>query len=281
MSFGRYAFLPWMRRGIANQLQQPATTASRASLSVEVRVRSDLAPLDVPAKTIRLVGPGDLIGVNKPMVIRTEPRDGVASFEPNYLAYVDFYDEDFAWRYTPDVPDTATHRLVPWVTLLVLKEDEFRSEKRQPLPAITLTAAAALANILPPATQLWAWAHVHLNTSLGNDGAPNLDTLGAALRQNPDIGYCRLMSPRRLAPNLAYHAFVIPTFEVGRLAGLGDPVPDTTAGVTLAWATARTFPVYYQWAFATGAAGDFEDLVKALQPRDIDEHRFLKNKSDS
>jgi hypothetical protein len=270
MSFGEYSFLPWLRRGIANQLQLPASSSSRAALSVTVRVHSDTAALDVPAKSVLLIGPGDIIGINAQMVIRTEPRHGVESFEPNYLAYADFYDEDFAWRYTPDVPDLAKHRLIPWITLLVLKEGEFKPLKRRPLPAIELTTVN-LAEVLPPDDQLWAWAHVHLNASIGNDGAPNRDGVTTLLRQNPDLGYCRLMSPRRLEPSKRYHAFVIPTFEVGRLAALGDDVPDSTPGLKRAWATSRTFPAYYQWEFSTGTAGDFEDLVTALVPRDVNE----------
>jgi hypothetical protein len=267
---GRYAFVPWLRRGIANQLDQPAGATSRAAVSVTVSVRSDVKTLDVlPPTSVLLVGPGDVIGVNPQMVIRTEPRPGIANFEPNYLAYVDFYDEDFAWRYTPDVPNLAKHQLVPWITLLVVTEDEFTPLKRRPLlPAIQLTAPN-IGEILPPLTQLWAWAHVHLNTSLGNDGAPNLDVLAGLLRKNPDLGYCRLMSPRRLQPNLKYHAFVIPTFEAGRLAGLGEPVPDATPGLKKAWEVGRTFPIYYEWSFSTGAAGDFEDLVTALKPRPV------------
>jgi hypothetical protein len=250
-------------------LQAPAATVSRASIAVAVRVRSDAGALDVAAKSVALVGPGDIIGVNTQMVVRTEPRAGVTNFESNFLAYVDFYDEDFAWRYTPDIPDTGRHRLTPWITLTVLKDDEFDPLVRRPLPAIELTAAANLASIFPPPDQLWAWAHVHVNAALGN-GAPNLHTLGLLLRQNPDLGYCRLMSPRHLEPNTGYHAFVIPTFEVGRLAGLGQAPPDNTPGLTVSWATGRTFPVYYSWWFRTGTEGDFEQLVRALVPHDID-----------
>jgi hypothetical protein len=273
MSLGEYSFLPWLRRGIANRLEAAATTSSRASLNVAVHLRSDVTIADVPPKPIWLVGPGDLIGVTAQMVVRTEPREGVTNFEPNYLAYLDFYDEDFAWRYTPDLPDTTQHRLTPWLTLLVLKQDEFKPLQRsqQPLPGIELAPTTKLENILPPSTQLWAWAHVHLNAPLGDEsGAPNLDILGNLLRQNPDLGYCRLMSPRHLEPNTRYQAIVIPTFEVGRAAGLNETITDNTPGVAIAWATARTFPVYYSWSFATGAAGDFEELVRVLKPRDID-----------
>ncbi len=270
MSFGEYSFLPWLRRGIANQLQTPATATSRAALAVSVRVRSDTASLDVPPRQVLLVGPGDVTGFAPEMVLRTEPRAGIANFEPNYLACVDFYDEDFAWRYTPAPPDTAQHRLVPWLTLLVLEEDEFTVPKRRPARAIELASSVSLDTIFPPGDELWAWAHVHLNASIPGGNPPNLDVIATLLRRNPDAGYCRLMSPRRLRANTRYHAFVIPTFEAGRLAGLGEAPPDTTEGLKLAWAHERTFPVYYQWRFSTGAAGDFEDLVKALVPRDID-----------
>ena len=50
---------------------------------------------------MQLVGPGDIVGINRRAVVRTEPRNGVTDFEPNYLAFIEFYDEDFPWRYTP------------------------------------------------------------------------------------------------------------------------------------------------------------------------------------
>lgn len=271
-SFGAYTFLPWLRRGISNQLQTAATATSRASLSVGVRVRSEKNGADVPVKIVSIVGPGDIVGMHERMVLRTEPRAECMNFEPNYLAYVDFCDEDFVWRYTPQAPDKAQHRLLPWLTLLVLKEGEFRrpSRPRERLRKVELDAAANLAEILPPAGELWAWAHAHLNASLGASGTPNLDVLSSLLRQNPELGYSRLLSPRRLEPDTRYRAFVIPTFEVGRLAGLGQPVPKNVPGLAIAWAAARVFPSFYDWSFGTGSAGDFEDLVRLLKPRDID-----------
>ena len=48
-----------------------------------------------------------------------------------------------------------------------------------------------------------------------------LPRVQAILGQNPDLAYSRLLCPRRLGDNTGYHAFVVPTFETGRLAGLG------------------------------------------------------------
>jgi hypothetical protein len=278
MTIARYSFLPWLRRGISNQLQTPAGTASRAALDVTLTVASDVASEALPPRTVQLVGPGDIIGINPQLVVRTEPRNWVTDFEPNYLPFVEFYDEDLAWRYTPAAPDGAQHRLAPWISLLVLKEGEFTRDTTpgRPLQSVKLQGVTA-AQIFPPDDQLWAWAHVHVNGSLGTAHTPDLAALDALISPDPDRAYCRLVSPRRLEPNTPYYAFVIPTFEVGRKAGLGIPVPDTDAGLALAWASATEFPIYYEWFFRTGAAGDFEELVRALKPRPIDERVGIRD----
>ena len=83
------------------------------------------------------------------------------------------------------------------------------------------------------------------------------------------------MCPRLLAPNTDYLACVVPTFELGRKAGLGLPIADTelTAANALApaWTLTATaplqvqLPVYYSWEFRTGAGGDFESLARRLR----------------
>ena len=75
-------------------------------------------------------------------------------------------------------------------------------------------------------------------------------------------------------PDTTYHAFVVPAFESGRLAGLGlDPTAAPPRPPPRGRATAQDkndFPVYYRWRFRTGALGDFEYLVRLLQPRPVD-----------
>ena len=67
------------------------------------------APLEqTAAQDIALYGPGDILGIDPRAVIRTEPRAGVSNFESNYLAAIDFYDEDFPWRYTPAPPQDSS-----------------------------------------------------------------------------------------------------------------------------------------------------------------------------
>src|SRR5205085_917152 len=98
----------------------------------------------------------------------------------------------------------------------------------------------------------------------------------AVIAQNRDVAYSRLVCPRRLADNTDYHALVVPTFETGRLSGLGqDPVtaPHATASAWEAYAgrlEPTNYPVYYRWFFRTGSRGDFEFLVRLLTPKPVD-----------
>ena len=286
MAIATYSFLPWLRRGLSNQLTAPAgASASRATVAVSLAVTSDVARTDLPAVTVRLVGPGDVTGIEARQIIRTEPRAAVSDFEPNYLAAIEFYDEDFPWRYSPVAPEASTHRLSPWIALVVLRESEFTRKHipDRPLSSLVLTATANRSDIFAPAGQEWAWAHAHLNVALpGVAAAPDLTQLGTLLDANPDAGYARLLCPRRLAPNTSYTAFVIPAFETGRSAGLGEPVEDVADGLVKSWqGPAEEFPIYFEWSFRTGVEGDFESLVRALVPRDMDPRVGIRDMSIS
>jgi hypothetical protein len=270
-----YTFLPWMRRGLANELKDPAGAgSSRAKLEVSITVGADVpGPAEAPnVKAIKIVGPGDILGMNPRQVIRTEPRAGTSDFEPNYLAAVDFYDEDFLWRYSP-FPVQPGHRLPPWIVLIILKDEEFErvTTSGRLSPSIKLTAKAQKQDIFPPINQEFAWAHVHLNASIGDDTKPDTVRLKTLLDQNPDAAYSRLICPRKLDENTGYTGFIVPALDVGRRAGLGDVIADNEDGSIRSWAGASIeFPVYFEWRFRTGVSGDFEQLVRALVPRDMD-----------
>jgi hypothetical protein len=286
-----YSFLPWFRRGIGNTI----TTAdgdhgvqTRATTHVELQLVGDPVAggaqlTQALTQDIALYGPGDLVGVDTRAIVRTEPRNWITNFESNYLVAVDFYDEDFPWRYTPAAVDGSHLRLRPWITLVVLTEKEFSEGTNiagRPLPYITLPDTS----VLPPAADLWAWAHVHFNQSLAANDQEIVSTdvhavLGRAetiLGQNPDAAYARLLCPRRLDDNTAYHAFVIPTFETGRLAGIGqDPgtAPFATASAWDPYAgrpQGGELPFYFRWYFRTGSHGDFLYLVRLLKPQPVD-----------
>ncbi len=285
---GTYSFLPWLRQGLANQIQSQDFAADvilRAEVNVQLELKGNPVAADVPPvpvnKPVALFGPGDIVGIEHRAIVRVAPRSWITNFEPNYLAHIEFYDEDFPHRYTPAAPN-ALGRLRPWITLIVLTEDEFTDRPEiadRPLPFIDVASLA----VFPRADELWAWSHVHVNENLAakNDEFVSSDMnavipkLQAVLNKNPDLAYSRLLCPRKLAPNTAYHAFVVPTFEVGRRAGLKLDLEQTPATMS-AWDPAirpegQSFPYYYRWFFRTGESGDFESLVRLLVPKPVDE----------
>ncbi len=300
MSEARYTFLPWLRQGMAGKITEADTLGAtsesaafqdeRATLNVELvvedtRIEDDSKGESSIIKTVKLVGPGDVSGINPQAILRTEPRQQVHNFEANLLPYIEFYEEDFPWRFTPaKASDNAPKRLRPWLALVVLKDDEYiLFENQEGLSYLSINENALNSVFCSPG-ELWAWAHVQMNkTLIQTNGAALSDELENELHTDPDIGISRILSPRKLQKNTHYTAFLIPTFETGRLAGLGLPIQGIKAQAA-SWQqnagnivvqTAQgfepnTFPFYYHWKFSTGQYGDFETLVAVLSPIAVD-----------
>ena len=260
---GRYHFLTWARRGIGATVSNPdgGSLPSRASLSVQLSVSvqqgattNTVQPQPLP---VQMFGPGDVIGVDPRHVIRTEPRDSTVTFEPNYLCGIEFDTPDFPWLFTPAAPNSD--RLRPWVALVVLRPDEFTqpSVAPNPLPVIDVSNIAALPNL----ADSWNWAHVQVSGD-----TPIADAMASA----PGNVISRLLCPRRLDAETSYTAFLVPAFEIGRQAGVGQDVSAITTADP-AWTSATAAPLrlpfYYQFGFHTSDAGDFESLVRRLVPQ--------------
>jgi len=296
---GYYSFISFLRNGIANSIKDVIDPSkdpnnlsginARAGIDFTVNVKFNDASEALPLKKIELYGPGDVIGIDHRVVIRTEPRNYNTNFEPNYLASVEFYDEDFPWRFTPTVINDDKRKLTPWLTLVVLSEDEVVPDDKnksnttagKPLPTFILEDGANRSDIFPESKNLWAWAHVHVNEDIVNSAVAEgkfndsivQGKLGTLLDEDGDYCYSRLICPRRLAPNKSYHAFLIPTFEAGRLAGVGNSSEiENTPVNKIAWSDPgeKEFPYYYRWYFSTGAMGDFEYLVTQIKKKPAD-----------
>jgi hypothetical protein len=294
--FGAYAFLPWLRQGVARTIAAADGDASvrlRATARVELTLTGQgldgSTLLSHISRDVELYGPGEVVGIESRAIVRTDPRPWITNVEPNYLAHVEFYEEDFPWRYTPAAADASRLKIRPWIALVVLRDTgdpataEFRDAKAvadRPLPFIAVKDFAAF----PPPGDLWAWAHVHVNRHLGAtpaelvavDVAAAVARLEGVLGANPDIAYSRIVCPRRLDENSAYHAFLVPSFERGRLAGLGmdpDQAPFATASAWVEYGGRPEplhMPYYHRWYFRTGGAGDFESLVRLLKWKTAD-----------
>ncbi len=264
-SLGKYHFLAWSRRGLAASLANPdygGSLPARGALQIELTVSAqgpNPASAPVPPVAVQTYGPGDVLGFDPRHVVRTEPREFTPNFEPNYLAGIELDDPDLSWLFTPAAP--AGDRIRPWIVLIALKATEFTDVPGapQPLPAIDVGTLAAL----QPLDDAWNWAHTQVS---GDSG------LAGTLAATPGSVIARLLCPRRLDPETAYTAFLVPAFEAGRRAGLGDDLTGVTT-TDPAWTSAThaplRLPVYYRFQFHTSDQGDFESLVRRLVPRKL------------
>ena len=292
----RYYFLPWTRKGMASHLQAKDLQAQKdnpnaqpklkgyGKLSVDLSLRTQShgpsavdkqEPLD--AIDLYLFGPGDIIGIDRRQIIRTEPEANSQNFLTNYLAAIEFERPDFPWLFTPAKAEKGHERLRPWICLIVVKQQEgvsLKSVSGRPLPTLRFDTPAIANQELPNLTESWAWAHSQVIHQTGS--------LGDTLNQKPDLTLSRLLCPRRLEENTHYYACVVPTFEVGRKVGLNIPFAGEEADINTqtldsAWNTPGSIefdeseglelPVYYHWEFRTGQGGDFKDLAQKLTPR--------------
>jgi hypothetical protein len=233
------------------------------TITLVIDAAGDRREVDVP---VELHGPGEVGTIDPRVVIRTTPRADEIDAEPNYFPAIEFDQPDFPWRYTPASVD-AHGRLRPWLVLAIVTADEIGAEAPPTegrLPSLTVASAAAL----PRLSQSWAWAHSQIE---GFDSAS--DMIADVVRDEGKRVRSRLLAPRRLAPNTAYRALLVPAFERGRRAGLGESLDETIDGLAPAWgenALDIRLPVYFEWRFQTGVKGDFEFLARRLRARQVD-----------
>jgi hypothetical protein len=214
----------------------------------------------VPAPPmVRLPGPGEVKTVDARAFIRTDPKDGADSFEPNYLASVELATPDFPWMFTPF--GNNGDRLQPWICLIVVADGEGVTLTQQAGgPAILrLDSPLVAAAELPDLSQADAWAHAQIT---GTDLSP------VALNGDSSGTLARLICPRKLQPSKSYLACVVPTYRAGVHAGLGMEVNDND--VAPAWDSSITapfsLPVYFSFRFQTGPGGDFASLARKIGP---------------
>lgn len=275
-----YTFLPWFRRGAVTAIEEPDYsyfTGSHATVNARVSVNKQGSTLEVEAlsRNISLIGPGEISAISDEQIIRTYPVHGTNNVPNTYLPFIEFYDEDFLWRYTPAAPiDIKQYsKLRPWLMILCLKKGEFELTSGQEQSILTVLAEKA---VYPLNTQSWAYAHTQI---IGD-----IDNIEDELEQDPNSGLCRLLSPRRLngSEQCDFTCFLVPAFKRGvaildselgltrenapnaqESSWTDDNVDSDQLGLTSS-KNAHSFPVYHQWSFSTNTDGDFETLVKKL-----------------
>ena len=216
-------FLPWVRQGAAAGISTPDSLGpgQRADV-VAVGQRCSSTNFTVPAKDMKLYGPADVTAIDPRQIVRVQPRPLTTNFESNFFPLIEFDRPDFPWLFTP-ARAGAGERLRPWICLIVVRKRagvRLGRTETSPLPVLEIGGPASLAAELPDLEDSWAWAHAQV---VGRRGDTR-ETLKLAIENAPARTLSRLICPRRLDPDVAYIACVVPAFEVGRKAALGLPV---------------------------------------------------------
>jgi hypothetical protein len=279
------SFLPWVRQGAASAIDVTDSQQQSPATSIEVNltlngVAVQTAGPNATDLTITLRGPAEVIGIDANQIVRTDPRPGTTDFESNCFPSIEFDRPDFPWLFTPAKADTD-HRLRPWLYLIVVRKQPgvtLASTSAAPLPVLTIGTPAVPANELPDLRDSWAWAHAQVaaNSSADDTADEKRQAVDVAFGGGPELTVSRLVCPRFLDAETDYIACVVPAFEVGRRAGIGQPVSPTDGpaiwNLAPAWSIVQNppaqrvdLPVYYHWEFRTGEQGDFESLAKGLK----------------
>ena len=270
-------FLPFIRQGITTLAEHTEVTGKRMAVPVKLTVQGSHRTdgLDHVEKEVLLFGPGDVLGIHQEVISRLTPLPDADNFESSFTPFIEFTEADFLWRFS-SLQTNDKKNWIPWLSLIILKREggkeggefvELPTSNKELPPQIQLKENA----ILPDLKETWRWAHVHLleveDASVGQ--------ISELIKRSPGKAVCRLLSPRKLKPQTAYQAFLVPTFKIGAEAALGiaDGVEDRTL---LTWETpadgaGKTVPYYYTWEFNTGTKGDFEFLIRKLKSRDLED----------
>lgn len=256
-----FKLFPFLRKGLA------AGSSSNGSLSLGLTIKrsnddGSTSSEETLTKDLSTYGPGDIIGIDQRLIIRTSPEKHVYDFETTNLVAIEFSRPDFPWMFTPVSPDGD--KLWPWIVLIVVKSSDadVSNNPRNPLPILTINNPSGL----PALNKAWSFAHVQ-----GDKDVPDSNTnWEALLEQTPEKLISRIVSPQALDANEKYKAFLVPAYKSGVKAGLGEAFTGDESDP--AWTGSEVslrLPVYYHWEFGTGDKGDFKTLVRQLRGRPL------------
>lgn len=228
-----------------------AVVEPKVTLERQVEGEDHSTPFPFHGTALDLVGPGDVTGFDRTLVVREEPPAGCTTGVASELACVEFAHADLPWALSPGD--------APWLALIVFRDEE---------GVLNGDVASVTSAALPDLADTVSWAHVEAR--LPDDAPDPAELIAAGARRlSPEV-ISRLICPRRLLPETSYLACVVPATAAGVAAGLGLPVTDAQA-VQPAWRPGDgtvDLPVYHSWRFATGSAGSFEELARRLSAVD-------------
>jgi hypothetical protein len=232
MDTNTHVFFSHARAGLANKIEG-APTNNRGVVTLNIRVNNA-----DQQKSFQLLGRDDITGFSQEKILRRVPEDGANVFAPYNLAFVEFYEEDFPWRFSPFKAEAQ--KLKPWLFLIALKKNEFTILEGTDASDPTLRHLQFTAGVGAPIDKLQDEIHLWAHVQTANPGNQ--------IVKDPDGTISRILCPRKLEPDTAYEAFLIPTYE-------------PTASLP------ENHLIFHSWRFQTNNEPDFEYLASLLEPR--------------
>ncbi len=261
-------FLPYIKRQPAFNVESDGAGNLITRLTLDIVHDDSVTPVKLPAIALR--GPGDVIGISESMIARREPAPNTVDFEPNYFPFIEFIDPDFPWRYSLTPIKNDQSKVEPWLSLIVLSDDEMMEMATENIEVIApLNGKQLFLSVcnkyLPAPNLFWANAHVQLSGLTGS--------IEPFIENNPSAHCSRIFCMRKLQPEKRYVAFLVPNYAASVQAAFGLSTADTTDAK--AWTAENSdaivkLPIYSHWAFGTSEHGDFETLARALQSFNLD-----------
>ena len=255
-------YISWLRLGIAATRGGGAVTGVNPTVAATISIDGTATPMSVT-----LHGPGDIAALSSDAIVRRDPAPSSLGVSVSVASVRgELWPADLPWRFSPAASRTPTGAVSrgsrswwwPPRRRSVRSRARRCSCSRRRVPSYRIRRRPG---------------HGHIAASRGrNGGIPG--AVGTYVRDHADTAVARLLCARKLAPDTAYRACLVPLYEAGRRAGLGQDA--SSAGTALAWtatadpSTQVVLPIYDSWLFTTGDLPDFETLARRLRARASD-----------
>ena len=109
MGTAAYRFLPWSKRGLSTAIDQ-ADQGQPLNQRAQIEAGITVTGAGSGGVSLALYGPGDIIGIDPHVIVRTEPRANTSDCEPNYLAAIEFDLPELPWIFTPAAAKQRSRR---------------------------------------------------------------------------------------------------------------------------------------------------------------------------
>lgn len=263
--------LSYLRKGLGQYIDGKNTKDGRPIIDLTVNMEGNKVSTESNPKEealtektqILMVGPADVKQVNPGIISQIyPPAINTERFNSNFMPYMEFFEGDFPWRYTP-LPAKDDGNCTPWLVLVAVTEDEYKlvTEEGKKKVEFILTDDRYINEVFPSKklTLHDKLAHVQLE------------------QDDDEDGISRLLCGSKIDPGKRITVFLLPAFETGRRSGLGMDYKDIPLD-TLSWeGNAKEFPVYYHWSYNTESIKkDFEDFANKLDMQPESAYNDLK-----